>query len=225
MSAEEDTFNPFECPTVKAPVNDDWAARREAVEAARAVIGKLVTTTSDAATLRSVAADLLRQAEILDQAPSLHGRLAFENGLHGTSRRLGYELNPLDGKSNPLAPPFNTWFEDGVAHGRAYLDWRYEGPPNTVHGGFVCAVFDQFLGIAQSLTGQPGPTGTLTTRMHRPTPLCTELHLIGRVKEVKGRKNILEGEIWANGIMTASAEGLFIHVSAERFRQLMSGPT
>jgi acyl-coenzyme A thioesterase PaaI-like protein len=90
-----------------------------------------------------------------------------------------------------------------------------------VHGGFVCALFDQFLGVAQLMTGQPGVTGTLSTRLHLPTPLDTDLTLIGRVKEVKGRKNIMAGEIWANGVMTASCEGLFVHVSKDRFRQLV----
>ena len=77
--------------------------------------------------------------------------------------------------------------------------------------------------IAQKLTGQPGVTGTITVRLHRPTPLCTELQLVGRVKEVKGRKNLLEGEIRANGVVTASCEALFIHVSRDRFRQLLAG--
>jgi len=42
---DDDSFNPFECPAVKAPLNDDWAARREAAEATRQLIGNLVSTT------------------------------------------------------------------------------------------------------------------------------------------------------------------------------------
>ncbi len=224
--SDDDTFNPFECPAVKAPLNDDWAARREAAEAARLLIGNLVTSNCDAAALRAVAETIRQQAALLTQEPVLLGRRAFEDhadGRHGTINRIAYELNPLDGKSNPISPPFTTWIEGDVTHGRATLGWQYEGPPNTVHGGFVCALFDQFLGIAQSMTGQPGVTGTLSARLIRPTPLCTELHLVARVKQVSGRKNFLTGEIWANGVMTASCECLFIHVSRERFRQLQLG--
>lgn len=223
MMNNKDAFNPFESPATKAPLNDEWAARREVAEATRNLIAKLVTTTSDGVTLRTAAANIFQQANLLEQSQNLMGRVAFERhdqGRHGDYARLGYELNPVDGKSNPISPPFNTWIEGDVAHGRTTLGWQYEGPPNTVHGGFVCALFDQFLGIAQGMTGQPGVTGTLTARLHRPTPLCTELQLIGRVKEVKGRKNYLVGEIWANGIMTASCECLFIHVSRERFLNL-----
>lgn len=218
---ENDAFN--ECPVIKAPLDEDWAARREAAEAVRQLIANLVTTTCDAATLHAVAEVVRQQADSLTQAPILLGRKAFadhEHGRYGTMNRLGYELNPLDGKSNPISPPFTTWIDGDVAHGRATLGWQYEGPPNTVHGGLVFALFDQFLGIAQSMTGQPGVTGTLTARLHRPTPLCTELKLVAHVKEVIGRKNILCGEIWANGVMTASCECVLIHVSRERFRQL-----
>lgn len=224
--SNDDTFDPYACPATKAPLNDDWAARRDAAEAARQLIAKLVATTSDAATLRAVAESIRQQTERLAEATNLMGRLAFEahdEGRHGTSARLGYELNPVDGKCNPISPPFNTWIEGDTAHGRTTLGWQYEGPPNCVHGGFVCALFDQFLGIAQKLTGQPGVTGTISVRLHRPTPLCTELRLVGRVREVKGRKNLLEGEIWANDIMTASCEALFIHVSRDRFRELLVG--
>lgn len=209
----EDTSSPYESPVTEAPLNDDWAARREAAEAVRQLIGQLVTTTSDAAALRAVAANIQQQTDLLAQATTLHGRAAFENhddGSHGTQRRLAYELHPIGGKSNPISPPFNTWIEGDVAHGRANLGWQYEGPPKTVHGGFVCALFDQFLGIAQYITGNFGFTGTLNVRFKRPTPLCTELQLIGRVKEVVGRKIYMVGEIWANGVMTASCECLFI---------------
>ena len=135
---------------------------------------------------------------------------------------MGYELHPVGGKSNPISPPFKTWIEGDVAHGRTTLGWQYEGPPNTVHGGFVCALFDQFLGIAQKMTGQTGPTGTLTARFIHPTPLCTELQLIGRVKRVIGRKNYLVGEIWANGVMTANCECLFIQADWGRFQKPMT---
>ena len=225
-TSDDDAFDPYEYLASKAPLNDDWAARREAADAARQLIGALVTTTCDATALRSVAEGIRQMAERLHQGPILHGREAFANvaeGHHGSMERISYELNPLDGKSNPISPPFDTWIDGDVARGRAFLGWQYEGPPHTVHGGFVCALFDQFLGIAQSMTGQPGVTGTLTARLHRPTPLCTELTLIGRVTKVDGRKNFIHGEIWANGVMTASCECLFIHISRERFRQLQQG--
>lgn len=205
-----DIFNPFDSPAVKQPLDAEWAAKRCVADEARRLIEHLVTSTSDVATLRQVAEELRQQADALAQAPRLLGRLAFEefeNKRYGNLFSLGYELNPLGGKCNPVSPPLDIWIEGNVAFGRTTLGWQYEGPPHSVHGGIVCALFDQFLGVAQSMTGQPGVTGTLTTRFIWPTPLCTELKLLGQVKAVNGRKNILTGEIWAGDTLTASCEG------------------
>ena len=97
------------------------------------------------------------------------------------------ELNPVFGKSNPLAPPFNIWFDGDKAYGQVRMDWQYEGPPNSVHGGFVAALFDQFLGVAQKMTKQPGFTGTLNIRYLVPTPIDTDLRLEGWVEKIEGR--------------------------------------
>lgn len=218
-----DIFNPFDSPDVKDPLDDEWAAKRRVSDETRRLIETLVTTTAGAEQLNSLADQLRQQADNLGEAEKVCGRVAFEgleNGRYGNLTTLGYELNPLDGKSNPIAPPFNIWFEEGVAYGSVYMGWQYEGPPKSVHGGFVCALFDQFLGVSQRMTGQPGVTGTLSTRFIRPTPLCTDLKLVGKIKEVKGRKNVLTGEIWAGETLTASCEGLFIHITPEQFRAM-----
>jgi acyl-coenzyme A thioesterase PaaI-like protein len=86
-----------------------------------------------------------------------------------------------------------------------------------VHGGFLAAAFDEVLGMAQSLTGNPGMTGTLTIRYRRPTPLLTELTFEAFVDRVEGRKIFTHGTLSANGLLTAEAEGLFIAVGQERF--------
>jgi acyl-CoA thioesterase FadM len=71
--------------------------------------------------------------------------------------------------------------------------------------------------MAQSLTGNPGMTGTLTIRYRRPTPLLTELVFEAYVDRVEGRKIFTHGTLSANGTLTAEAEGLFIAVGQERF--------
>ena len=76
----------------------------------------------------------------------------------------------------------------------------------------IAALFDDFLGVGQKLTGQPGFTGTLNVRYVKPTPLEQELTLIGRVKSIEGRVNVLCGEMYAGDTLTASSEGLFVHM-------------
>lgn len=218
--------DPFKSADIKPPLDEHWAAKRELAAALRMLNNTLVCTTSTADSLRAAAAAVRAQAEHLQQSPQLFGRKAFEQadqGLHGSWESLSYELSPLDGKSNALASDMRVWVANGTGHGRATLGWAYEGPPGTVHGGHVCALFDHLLGIAQIITGQPGVTGALTVRFHLPTPLNTELHMLAQVKEVRGRKNVLTGEIRANGKLTASCEATFIHVSSERFKALREG--
>ena len=64
--------------------------------------------------------------------------------------------------------------------------------------------------MAQILGGQPGMTGYLHVNYHNRTPLNTELTLEGRLLKVERRKTIMRGEMYADGVMTASAEGLFV---------------
>jgi hypothetical protein len=219
-----DIFNPFDSPDLKDPLDDEWAAKRKVSDATRRLIENLVTCTSSAETLEQVAANIEQQADTLGEGRHLHGRTAFEaaeGGKYGTIGSLGYELNPLDGKSNPIAAPIIVWIEDDRVYGKANMGWQYEGPPNSVHGGFVAALFDQFLGIGQKITGQPGFTGTLTIKYLKPTPLDTDLRLEGYVDRIEGRKNFLVGEMWAGDVLTAICEGIFISLTPEIYKRLM----
>lgn len=220
---ENNIHNPFYSPEVKDPLDEDWAAKRHLAQALRGMIEDLVTCSSDAVTLNSITDVIKQQSEQLRIAPRFFGRSAYSDSFpekYKTLASVGYELNPLDGESNPIAAPMKVWIDGDVAYGSVHAGWAYEGPPNSIHGGFVAAVFDQFLGVAQKITGQPGVTGTLTIRYIKPTPLCTDIKLIGRVKSVEGRKNILVGEMWAGDVLTATCEGLFIHIDVEAYLRM-----
>lgn len=49
-------------------------------------------------------------------------------------------------------------------------------------------------------------TGSLHVDFLKPTPLGPVLELRGRVKELKGRKVVVESEVWVDGAMTARGE-------------------
>ena len=218
-------FNPFYSPEVKEPLDDEWKAKRRLANEVRELIESLVTCTSDADTLNAVADQVKQQSEELKKGPRHFGRTAYYEAApdkYRTFASLGYELNPLDGESNPIAAPLKLWIEGDTAYGKANLGWQYEGPPNSVHGGFVAAIFDQFLGVGQKITGQPGVTGTLSIRYIKPTPLYTDLKLKGWVKSVNGRKNVLVGEMWAGDVLTATCEGLFIHIDLDAYHKMKS---
>lgn len=49
-------------------------------------------------------------------------------------------------------------------------------------------------------------TGSLHVDFLKPTPMGPELVLRGRVKEIKGRKVVVEAQVWAGEVMTARGE-------------------
>jgi acyl-coenzyme A thioesterase PaaI-like protein len=136
-----------------------------------------------------------------------------------------FDRSPIIGLANPLAAPLSLTIvsdDDGTrVEGRVRFGAAYEGPPGNVHGGIVAAVFDEALGMAQSLSGQAGFTGTLTVRYRSPTPLYEDLRVTAWVDRVDGRKIFTSGTCHAGDRLTAEAEGIFITVRPERFEELL----
>ena len=127
----------------------------------------------------------------------------------GEDARL-LERSGITGRSNPLSAPLHIWLDGDRVLGWAEYPQQYEGPPGTVHGGFVAAAFDDLLGAAQTLSGQAGFTGTLTIKMVRPTPLNRRIDYEGGVSTVEGRKIFVWGKAFTDGDLVAEAEGVFI---------------
>jgi acyl-coenzyme A thioesterase PaaI-like protein len=130
--------------------------------------------------------------------------------------------SPVIGFANPVAPPVVVKEVDGELHGTAWFDYQYEGPPTCVHGGVIAMVFDEMLGAANILAGNPGMTGTLTIRYRKPTPLRTPLRLEAKLVRREGRKIFTTGTIFHGDVLTAEAEGVFIEMVPERFMKMVS---
>lgn len=211
MSTHE---KPFSTPLPMPPYNALWATRRRIAGQLRELNELLLThdVSHDALlTMEQTLAALLPTARC---GELIKGRLAWAAlpADHGTYHLLSRETTPIAGHGNAMSPPLHMWLDHdkGEAHAKITLGWAYEGPPKCVHGGWVAALFDEFLGCAQLLSGDTGATGNLSVRYKRPTPLDTELVLFAKVKEVHGRKIVMEGTISAKGVVTASCEGLFV---------------
>lgn len=203
--------NPFASEEITPPFNDEWVAKRRVANAIKQLTEVLVTSTPNIEKMDAIAQQLEDTAEEFSESPRIYGRWDWAaSGAHGSFGQVSHELNPMAGWSNPIAPPINSWIDDDTARATCLCGWAYEGPPGSVHGGFVASIFDQFLGMAQMLGGQPGMTGYLHVNYHNRTPLNTELKLEGKLVKVEGRKTIMRGEMYADGVKTASAEGLFV---------------
>lgn len=204
-------FNPYASEEITPPHTREWAAKRQLARVLHQLNELAVTCNASVEEIEARTAELQAVADTLSAAPRCLGTLAFvQTGDHGSYGQINHELNAVGGHSNPLAPELNIWLEGAVAHGVARCHHAYEGPPGFVHGGYVAAIFDQFLGMAQIAGGRPGMTGSLSVRYLRPTPLDSELTLRAEMAESSGRKTIMHGEMMAGGKVTATAEGLFI---------------
>jgi acyl-coenzyme A thioesterase PaaI-like protein len=118
--------------------------------------------------------------------------------------------SPVSGRHNPISPPIRMWRDGEAVRGEAVFSPTYAGPPNSVHGGIIAAVFDELLSMANVIKGAAGFTGTLTVRYHRKTPLNTPVELWAENIRNDGRKQLSRAEMRVDGEVTASAEGLFI---------------
>jgi acyl-coenzyme A thioesterase PaaI-like protein len=204
-------FNPFESEDVSAPYSDLWRAKRRIAQALRDLTEVLVTSTSTVEELDEFASDLERQAVRFAKAKRLFGMAEhIADGAHGGYAELNHELNAMGGWSNPLSPGITIWQEGAVVRGTVTCGYAYEGPPGHIHGGYVAAIFDQFVGMAQLLSKSPGLTGSLQVSYLQPTPLCVPLQLEAELLTSEGRKTRMAGRMYAGETLTASCEAVFV---------------
>jgi acyl-coenzyme A thioesterase PaaI-like protein len=190
---------------------ENWQAKRQVSAKIKDLIELLVTSDADIEVLDNISNSLDSAVAALENSPRYFGKVDYlENGPYQSFSDVSHELSPLSGLSNPLSPPVKIEVKDGKASGSVFCGWAYEGPPGTVHGGFVAAIFDQFLGMAQMIGKQPGMTGRLIVHYHARSPLNKELQLKAWLERVDGRKTIIHGEMFDGDNKTASCEGLFI---------------
>ena len=125
--------------------------------------------------------------------------------------------------------------EESVAR---YLPKPYHiAIPGYVYGGLLASLIDcHGTGTAAAAlyraakehdpASEPN-TRTLTASLHvdylKPTPLGIELEVRGKVKELKGRKVVIEEWIIANGVITVRGELVAVQVPESLVEELVKG--
>jgi acyl-coenzyme A thioesterase PaaI-like protein len=212
------------------PVSGVWAARRRLADAMRRVIERLTTSDAPQAELETAAARLEEYADHLatharrDRYVGFAESALADAGQEDAEARGGghFDYSPLIGRSNPLAPPISVEADDeGNVTARVTFGSAYEGPPGCVHGGYVAAAFDEVLGYAETFSGAPGMTGTLTVVYRTPTPLHTEVVFRARITRVEGRKIVVHGTLHAGDRLCAESDAIFVSIKAGRYLELM----
>lgn len=204
-------YDTFASEEITPPYSEHWEAKRRVAQALRDLTNVLMTSTPPTQELNRIAQRLELETQEFAKTDRLFGLIEFcRDGNHGSYGQVNHEMNGVGGWSNPLNPGLNLWLDGDKAYGTVRFGWAYEGPPGHVHGGYIAAVLDQFLGMAQMATRQSGMTGSLKVNYHRPTPLNTDLTLEAETTILSERKIRVVGRILLDGQVTAEGDGLFI---------------
>jgi acyl-coenzyme A thioesterase PaaI-like protein len=195
---------------------------RRAADSVRSVTDRMFATLAPEEALADVTSLVSQAAAILARYPRKRPFEGFPEAANAGDPHAFFDHSPIAGRANPLAPPIEMEIDNQRVIGRVNYGAAYEGPPGSVHGGHIAAAFDEVLGMAQSLGGQPGMTGTLTIRYRKPTPLHTDLRIEASITEMEGRKTFTIGTMYAGDLVTAEAEAVFIRVDMARIAELMA---
>lgn len=203
-------------PAPFAGTNNTGPDALAAVAAARRVNRALrVSAVGDEA--RAEAARLLDEVATLLEAdvhPGPYCQVGFgpPNFGEGAIPADFFPYSPIVGPLNPLSPPVDFRIQpDRSVTGTVTLHEGYNGPPwNLAHGGVIAAIFDELLGVGSIAAAGGGFTGSLTIRYRKPTPVLRPLEMRGWLDRQEGRKLFMKGELVADGVVTAEAEGIFI---------------
>ena len=218
--------NPFKGFHIRTEERSENDKRRiEIAQEVRAVIDQLLATSA-------AVEELERTQAIINQAVALLKSRSHSHDYEGPSEGSLAPLNsfldrsPIIGGINPLSVPMLMEIDgdggtESTVVGHATFPAAYEGPPGCVHGGFIAAYFDEVLGMAQSLSGNPGMTVNLTVDYRAPTPLKQPVIFRGRVVSIDGRKISVAGTLHHGETLCAEAKGLFVSMRPEVFSRLV----
>lgn len=123
----------------------------------------------------------------------------------------------VGGTLNPFTMGAHYHRDGDEAVGLVTLGPGHEGPPNRVHGGAICAIFDEVMGSVFRATGSPsGFTGELKVRFEAAAPLGVELEFRARQVGAEGRRQFVEGEATGPDGRFASATAIFVQMTADQ---------
>ena len=220
----ESAFKGFHIRTQEHSPTDQL--RIEIAKELRTAIDELLATSAPVEELEATREMINQAVARLQARPHSHEYAGPAEGSLAVPMNSFLDRCPIIGGINPLSVPMKMGIEgdggrDSVVIGHATFEAAYEGPPGCVHGGFIAAYFDEVLGMAQSLSGNPGMTVNLTVDYRSPTPLKKPVVFRGWVVSVDGRKISVAGSLHHGETLCAEAKGLFVSMRPEVFERLL----
>ncbi len=128
----------------------------------------------------------------------------------GTQQLFGDSF--VAGWANPMGLAARLWRENEMAVMKVTLGNAFEGAPGRAHGGVVAALLDEVMGFMNVLHGDIALTAELAITYHAPTPVGESIIARAWLDRSDGRKRYVVGQLHADGVLIASAKGLFIAI-------------
>jgi acyl-coenzyme A thioesterase PaaI-like protein len=123
------------------------------------------------------------------------------------------------GRLNEHGHQIKTYWDGDETVTRFQPQPEHTAIPGFVYGGLIASLIDchstgtaaaaAYRAEQREMDSEPPlrfVTGSLHVDFLKPTPLGPVLELRGRVKELKGRKVVVESEVWVDGALTARGE-------------------
>ncbi|MDI6770740.1 MAG: PaaI family thioesterase [Anaerolineales bacterium] len=138
------------------------------------------------------------------------------------------------GKLNTSGHQIKSYWEGEESVCRFLPEPDHTAIPGYVYGGLIASLIDchgtgtaaaaAYRAEKRAMDTEPA-FRFLTASLHvdylKPTPLGVILEVRGRVKEVKGRKVVIEATVSAEGVVTARGEVVAVHVPERMIEELL----
>ena len=135
------------------------------------------------------------------------------------------------GRLNTHGHQIKTYWEKEETVTRFRPEAFHTAIPGYVYGGLIASLIDchgtgtaaaaMYRSEGREMDSEP-PFRFVTSSLHvdflKPTPLSGELEIRGRVKEIKGRKVIVEATVYAEGVATARGEVVAVQMTENFLR-------
>ena len=129
------------------------------------------------------------------------------------------------GSVNRHGHQIKTFWEGDESVTRFMPEPFHTAIPGFVYGGLLASLIDchstgtaaaaMYRSQGREMDSQPAlrfVTGSLFVSYLKPTPMGKELEIRGRVKEIKGRKVVVESSVIVDGVVTASGQVVSIQM-------------
>jgi acyl-coenzyme A thioesterase PaaI-like protein len=122
-----------------------------------------------------------------------------------------------------IALPFPE--REGLSSYSATFSFRseHQAAPGLVHGGLVGAALDEACGLLATWYRFPSVTARFAIRFLKPVHINTPLQISAELRNDRGRRLEIHGELTDGGELLADADGSFVHVPLEHFLRTPEG--